>query len=108
MADLKDWKDAFSFNEEKRKAYDAKVAEEMQDSMRYTYVRVQRASDEAIEDEIRRLKASPYVKLAQHEQEIRAAKIRLRDELLALEHRGQKLAEQGWSLEEWGGDDAED
>lgn len=75
---------------------------------RTTKERVQRASDEAIEDEIRRLKASPYVKLARHEQEIRAAKIRLRDELRALEHRGQKLAEQGWSLEDWGGDDAED
>ena len=76
--------------------------------LRPMHERVQRASDEAIEDEIRRLKASPYVKLARHEQEIRAAKIRLRDELRALEHRGQKLAEQGWSLEELEADYAED
>ena len=66
-------------------------------------------TDEALEQEIRGLERSPFVKLAKAETQIRQARIQYRDQLRQLESRGKALVKQGWTFGMMEGlDDAED
>ncbi len=66
-------------------------------------------TDEALEQEIRGLERSPFVKLAQAETQIRQARILYRDQLRQLESRGKALVKQGWTFDMMEGlDDAEE
>ena len=56
-------------------------------------------SDEAVEEEIARLMASPYVKLAQREHRIRYARRQYMYNLRALEKRGRQLQADGITME---------
>lgn len=70
--------------------------------------KVERNTMEALEQEIRGLERSPFVKLAKAETQIRQARIQYRDQLRTLENRGKLLVKQGWTfdmMEGW--DDAE-
>ncbi len=56
-------------------------------------------TDEALEQEIRGLERSPFVKLAKAETQIRQARIQYRDQLRTLESRGKALVKQGWTFD---------
>lgn len=70
--------------------------------------KVERNTVEALEQEIRGLERSPFVKLAKAETQIRQARIQYRDQLRTLESRGKTLVKQGWTFDMMEGlDDAE-
>ncbi len=56
-------------------------------------------SDEEVEQEIERLRRSPFVKLAKQEEAIRYARRNLLYNLRSLEKRGKALHEIGWTPE---------
>jgi hypothetical protein len=57
-------------------------------------------SDEMVDDEILRLQASPYVKLARREEAIRNRKRQYMYQLRCYEKKGKQLEAQGITLEE--------
>lgn len=57
-------------------------------------------TDEAVEEEIRRLQASPLVKLARREEAIRNRRRQYMYQLRMYEKRGKALAAQGITMEE--------
>lgn len=56
-------------------------------------------TDEAVEEEISRLQASPYVKLAQKEQRIRYRRRQYMYTLRQFEKKGRQLADDGITME---------
>ena len=56
-------------------------------------------TDEAVEDEIARLQASPYVKLAKKEERIRYARRQYMYSLRVYEKKGRQLAAEGVTME---------
>lgn len=56
-------------------------------------------TNEQVEREIARLQASPYVKLAMREKEIRAMRRQMMYELRALEKKGRELEAEGITLD---------
>jgi hypothetical protein len=56
-------------------------------------------TDEAVEDEIARLQASPYVKLARREQAIRYRRRQFMYQLRAFEKKGMSLEAEGVTME---------
>ena len=56
-------------------------------------------TDEAVEEEIARLQASPFVKLAKKEERIRYARRQYMYQLRQYEKKGKQLADDGVTLE---------
>lgn len=56
-------------------------------------------TDEAVEDEIARLQASPFVKLAKKEERVRYARRQYMYTLRVYEKKGKQLADEGVTLE---------
>ena len=56
-------------------------------------------TDAQVDTEIERLNASPFVKLARKERNVRYARRRYLYDLRRLEQRGKQLAEAGYTLE---------
>lgn len=56
-------------------------------------------TDAQVDTEIERLNASPHVKLARKERNVRYARRRYLYDLRRLEHRGKQLAEAGVTME---------
>ena len=62
-------------------------------------------SDEMVEEEIERLRESPYVKLARAEQRAKYRRRQYLYQLRDLEKRGKKLESEGFSIKEWEDDE---
>lgn len=78
------------------------------DSVKEVAEKYEQLLAKALEQEIRGLERSPFVKLAKAETQIRQARIQYRDQLRTLESRGKALVKQGWTLDMMEGwDDAE-
>lgn len=56
-------------------------------------------SDDQVEDEIKMLQSSPYVKLAYKERSIKTARRQYMYQLRIMEKRGKKLAEDGITMD---------
>lgn len=56
-------------------------------------------TDEAVEEEIERLRASPYVKLAKKEEAIRYKRRQYMYQLRAYEKKGRKLEAEGFTMD---------
>ena len=56
-------------------------------------------TDAQVDTEIERLNASPFVKLARKERNVRYARRRYLYDLRRLEQRGKQLADQGYTVE---------
>lgn len=56
-------------------------------------------TDEQVELEIARLQASPHVKLAKKEEQIRYRRRQYMYTLRAYEKKGRRMAEEGWTLD---------